>query len=135
SNVQLNCPTNAYGSFNGAASNVSIQNGIILTSGGAAIAIGPNNINSNGTDNLVTASDPQLTAIEPLATHDLCVLEFDVIPHCSSIQVRFVFGSEEYPEFVSSGYNDAFGFFVTGPDANCNPGGYNNTNVAVLPNS
>ena len=58
-------------------------------------------------------------------------MEFDVIPTCDQLQIRFVFGSEEYPEWVSAGFNDAFGFFISGP----NPGGgnYNNDNVALLP--
>jgi gliding motility-associated-like protein len=46
--------------------------------------------------------------------------------------VNFVFGSEEYPEFVTGSFNDGFGIFITGP----NPAGgnYNNYNVARLPN-
>jgi hypothetical protein len=137
SNINLNCFSDstgaAYGTFNGSSSNIGLPNGVILTTGSAAVAVGPNVGNSSGVDRLISAADPQLTAIEPLATHDLCVLEFDIVPHCSSLQLRFVFGSEEYPEFVNSGYNDVFGFFVTGPDGNCVPGFYNNTNVAVLP--
>ena len=41
----------------------------------------------------------------------------------------FSFGSEEYPEFVCSQYNDSFGLFITGP-------GISGTrNAAFLPNS
>ena len=39
-------------------------------------------------------------------------LEFDVVPTCNTLLIRFVFGSEEYPEYVNSSFNDAFGFFV-----------------------
>jgi gliding motility-associated-like protein len=62
----------------------------------------------------------------------VCILEFDVQAVCNQLTVRFVFGSEEYPEFVNSSFNDAFGFFVTGP----NPAGgnYNAFNIARLPN-
>jgi hypothetical protein len=38
-------------------------------------------------------------------------------------------------EYVSSNYNDAFGFFITGPGPNCGGAAYNNTNVAALPNN
>src|SRR5258706_138862 len=138
SNINLNCgadsPNAAYGTFNGSSSNIGLPNGIILTSGDATLAVGPNVNNSAGVDRGVSTVDPQLVAIEPQATHGLCVLEFDIVPHCSSLQIRFVFGSEEYPEFVSTVYKDIFGFFITGPDSNCVPGFYNNTNVAVLPN-
>jgi hypothetical protein len=141
SNVVLNCgadsaANSAYGTFNGSASNIGLSDGIILTTGSASLAAGPNNSNSAGycRNFAPMQPDPQLTTIEPNAVYDLCVLEFDVTPHCSSMQVRFVWASEEYPEYVNANVNDAFGFFVTGPAPNCSPGGYNNTNVAVLPN-
>lgn len=136
SNITLNCPSGASGTFaNGNTTNLGVSNGIILTTGQAANAIGPNTIGSAGTCNGTSGSDPQLAAIEPLATEDLCVLEFDMVPSCNTLQIRFVFGSDEYPEFVNGGFNDAFGFFITGPGPACQPGFYNNTNVATLPNS
>src|SRR5690349_27786 len=50
SNVQLNCgpsgPTARYGTFNGSASNLGLVNGVILTSGDASVAVGPNTSNS-----------------------------------------------------------------------------------------
>ncbi|HEU4717250.1 MAG TPA: choice-of-anchor L domain-containing protein [Bacteroidia bacterium] len=136
SNVTLNCAPGAYGTFsNGNTTNIGINNGIMLTTGQAANAIGPNNSASAGTCNGTSGADPQLTALEPLATEDPCILEFDMVPTCNNLQISFVFGSEEYPEFVNSGYNDAFGFFITGPGPACQAGYYNNTNVATLPNN
>ena len=136
SNVNLNCPANAYGTFsNGLTTNIGISNGIILTTGSAVNVIGPNNSTSMGTCNGTSGSDPQLSVIEPQANQDLCVLEFDVVPQCNQLTIRFVFGSEEYPEFVSSSFNDAFGFFISGPGPACQSGFYNNTNVATLPNN
>lgn len=138
-NVTINCgpsgPNAAYGTWNGTASNVGMPNGVILTSGRASNAIGPNNSGSSTGNQNTTFADPQLTAISPQAINDPCILEFDVVPHCSQISLRFVFGSEEYPEYVNTVFNDAFGFFVTGPGGpNCTPNFFNNTNVAVLPN-
>ena len=137
-NAVINCPSNAYGTFsNGLTTCVNMNSGILLTTGNVNQIPGPAGIQnfspnvtvSNGT----TCSDAQLTSLEPLAMYDCCILEFDVAPACSTLQIRFVFGSEEYPEYVSSSFNDAFGFFVTGP----NPAGgnYTNTNVATLPNN
>ncbi|MDQ3112076.1 MAG: SprB repeat-containing protein, partial [Bacteroidota bacterium] len=135
-NVVLNCPTGAYGTFaNGNTTNVGLTNGILLTTGSATNAIGPNNSTSAGTCNGTSGSDPQLILIEPQATEDLCVLEFDIVPQCNNLQIRFVFGSEEYPEFVSSSFNDAFGFFISGPGPACQANFYNNQNVATLPNN
>jgi gliding motility-associated-like protein len=133
SNATINCPSNAYGTFtNGASTNLGIPSGIVLTTGNV------NTLNGNGStfwsaNNGTFCSDPQIGSLEPLAEYDCCILEFDVVPSCTTLRIRFVFGSEEYPEWVSAGYNDAFGFFVTGQ----NPGGgnYNNTNVATLPNN
>ena len=140
SNVSLVCgpsgPTAQYGTFNGTASNIGLPNGVILTTGRASLAVGPNNTSSSGACPVGNMTpDPQLSTIDPNATRDICKLEFDVIPHCSSLQMQFVFGSEEYPEYVNTVFNDAFGFFVTGPGGpNCTPNFFNNTNVAVLPN-
>jgi large repetitive protein len=136
SNVVLNCPTNAYGTFsNGLSTNMGLSNGILLTTGSATNAIGPNGSPSAGSCNGTSLSDPQLTAIELLATQDVCILEFDLVPTCNNLQIRFVFGSEEYPEYVNGGFNDAFGFFITGPGPACQSGFYSNTNVATLPNN
>lgn len=43
------------------------------------------------------------------------VLEFDFVTTGTSVSFEFVFASEEYLEWVGSGYNDAFGFFLSGP--------------------
>ena len=43
------------------------------------------------------------------------MLEFDFVPTSEQVSFRYVFGSDEYNEFVASQYNDAFGFFITDP--------------------
>src|SRR5690349_2926202 len=70
SNVQLNCgpddPVNgAYGTFNGSASNIGVQNGVILTTGFATNAIGPNNATSQTGSSGNDVTDPDLTTIDP----------------------------------------------------------------------
>lgn len=134
-NAILKCNPSASGLFISNGSNIGLNSGILLTTGAAAIAKGPNNKNSAG-DCFVqnpSFSDPQLNSIEPKATYDGCVLEFDIKPVCNTLQIKYVFGSEEYPEYVGSQFNDAFGFFIWGP----NPigGAYNGFNIARLPNS
>ncbi len=139
-NPILNCDAAAYGIYTGnpQAGGAQLSNGgIIMTSGSAAGADGPNS--SGSTSTAVTGfdfSDPHLTTQpgsgSPAPARDNCILEFDMRPSCSSLNVSFVFGSEEYPEFVTGSFNDAFGIFVSGP----NPAGgnYNNFNMARLPN-
>ncbi|MCB9335301.1 MAG: choice-of-anchor L domain-containing protein [Flavobacteriales bacterium] len=130
-NANLNCPNGAYGTFSGGAGSLGLTDGIILTTGDATLATGPNLSGSDGFCNGTSGTDPDLTAIEPLADQDVCTLEFDVVPQCDVLTLDFVFASDEYPEYVNAGVNDAFGFFLTGP----NPGGgnYNSQNVAVIP--
>src|ERR1051325_3095751 len=66
SNISLNCAGNAYGTFsNGNTTNIGLTNGIILTTGSAVNAIGPNNSTSTGTSNGTSANDAQLTSLDP----------------------------------------------------------------------
>ena len=135
-NPTLTCPSNASGKFNnGLASSVLIDSGVVLTTGRAqtsGTAIGVNGVganlasvnnNTNGGDaNLATAAGTTSANI-----HDLCKLEFDFIPTGDTIQFNYRFGSEEYPVYNCSQYNDIFAFFLSGP-------GYATpTNVALVP--
>jgi len=133
SNVSLNAANGSYGIFsNGATTNIGIAEGILLTSGQTSDAIGPNSASNAGNDNHV-AGDSDLNALVGGGTQDATVLEFDFVAESNTISVQYVFGSEEYPEWVCSQYNDVFAFFVTGN----NPSGpaYSNTNVALIPSS
>ncbi len=100
SNVTLHCGPGGSGIFsNGGSTNVGLNDGILLTSGRAADAIGPNNDGSltfeqpnayNGDselDNLVSGS-----------IEDVCRLEFDFVAESEFISVQYVFGSEECNE-------------------------------------
>lgn len=126
--LSAGCPTTARGKFNWiSASPIGIDSGIALTSGrisnGGGFALGINNpYNSNAASSFTppTASDPDLNALLAAAgssstTQDVCALEFDFVPSGDSVKFRYVFGSEEYPEYACSNFNDVFGFFISGP--------------------
>jgi gliding motility-associated-like protein len=117
------------------STNLGIPSGIFLSTGHASTANangpqGPNNSGSTGT-NWAGPGDALLDVVSGVNTFDAAVLEFDFIPTGDSVKFRYCFGSEEYPEYVNAGVNDAFAFFLSGP----NPAGgnYVNKNVALLP--
>lgn len=62
--------------------------------------------------------DKDLIGIYAGAKVDVVVFTFDVTmdSHTTALRVAFQFGSEEYPTYVGTRFNDAFGFFVTGPN-------------------
>ncbi|MGZ4046781.1 MAG: choice-of-anchor L domain-containing protein [Bacteroidia bacterium] len=121
----------ARGEFNGTLSNIGFTDGVLLSTGNITNAIGPNNIGSAGTLYGTTSTDPQLASIASGSLNDVAILEFDFVPTSDSLKFRYVFASEEYLEFVASGFNDVFGFFISGP----NPAGgsYTNQNIAIIP--
>jgi hypothetical protein len=111
---------NASGVFNNGG-NIGIDSGIILTSGNAVGAVGPNDIASY-TGNNGVAGDSQLSALAGGAsTFDASTLAFDFTTTTGSISFSYIFASEEYPEYVNSGFSDVFGFYVNG------------TNIALVP--
>ena len=130
-----NSNTTQFGYFDGTNCNViGFEDGVVLATGGITTVVpGPNNSPSSGQDiSMMSGSgDPDLDAICNAQTYDACVLEFDFRPESDMLEFRYIFGSEEYPEYVCTGFNDVFGFFLTGP----NPSGpaYNGTNIAIVP--
>ncbi len=64
-----------------------------------------------------TAGDSDLDAIAGATTYDAAVFEADFVPEGSNLTMQFVFSSEEYLEYVNSGYNDAVSVWVNGVEA------------------
>lgn len=136
SNVTFSGQSNQIGEFNATATNplMGINNGIILATGDVNLAIGPNNSGSAslGGGNF-GAGDSDLDILEGtgVGTNDAAILEFDFVPTGDTVKFNFVFGSEEYPEFVNS-INDVFGFFLSGPGI-AGPFSNGATNIALIP--
>lgn len=114
--------------------NLGIESGIIIATGNVNVAVGPNN---NTGHHIATNCDSYYDlSIDNIATdeiHDVAVLEFDFVPWDSVLTFNYVFGSEEYPEYVNAEWNDVFGFFVSGPKPT--GGYYVNQNMALIPNT
>lgn len=124
----------AKGTFNGSASNIGFNSGILLTSGNLTNAIGPNNMSGASIGNLL-GGDPDLNMImSPALSYDATILEFDFVATSDTIKFNYVFGSEEYMEYVFPGgtINDGFGFFISGPGIS-GPFSSGAINIAIVP--
>ncbi len=108
---------------NGDCVPLMFDEGVILSSGTLANVMGPNT-SSETSASLGLPGDADLNGLIPgYETYDASWIEFDFIPDDDQIYIQYVFGSEEYNQFVNSEYNDVFGFFVNGE------------NIALLPGS
>lgn len=125
--------------FDGSNCNVGMSGGIFLCTGEAAMGIGPNNQSGQTlpAGGLNLGGDPDLTQLlntggGVYSTNDAAVLEFDFVPNGDTLRFNYVFGSEEYLEWVGSSFNDVFGFFLSGPGFS---GPYSNgaENIAIVP--
>jgi gliding motility-associated-like protein len=121
SNVTMTASPLSTGFFyNQAGTQISLDSGIVLSTG--RVLTSGTNFGINGpqgnlaTNNLNTAGDVQLTTlVNGQATHDATILEFDFVPIGDSVRFRYVFSSDEYPQFTCSNFNDVFAFFISGP--------------------
>ena len=135
SNVQYLSGPLASGYFVNGQNVIGLEKGIVISTGQVNDQSG-NNISSSPSDFMHSSNslpgDGLLDFISGSFTFDAAILEFDFIASIDdTVYVRYVFASEEYPDFAPpnfSSFNDIFGFFVSG-------GGYNNQNIALLPNS
>ncbi|MDP2722397.1 MAG: choice-of-anchor L domain-containing protein [Bacteroidales bacterium] len=85
------------------------------------------------TGNTSGGSDVDLAKITaPTAIFDACVIEFDFKPTNQTSSFRYIFGSEEYPDYVNSSYNDVFGFFLSGDNIN-GTFSHGAINIALVP--
>jgi len=121
---------------NGATTNIGINKGIILSTGNAIIAKGPNDQNQATLPTLVPfEGDVDLLILtNNQSIRNVALLEFDFIPMGNKLSFNFIFASDEYPEFVNDTYNDNFGFFISGPGIT-GPYSGNAKNIALIPNS
>ena len=123
SNVKYTGANQAAGTFAGGVSEgLDIESGVVLSSGTVADANGPNTSEATSTAfNL--PGDTDLDGLNPgFKTHDATVLEFDFDATGGNLSFTYVFGSEEYNEYVDFSFNDVFGFFLDGQNIALIPG-------------
>lgn len=107
------------GVFNDGLSSINIQDGMVMATGRTIVVEGPNDegdANEGFSNN--SPDDPDLAWLASGNQYDKSVIEFDFTPSASFVQFEYVFGSEEYCEYVGTQFNDVFGFFISGPGFN-----------------
>lgn len=99
----------------------NIDGGVILSTGNVqdftnSSGTTNTNVNANTSTNVTGGidGDAQLNAIAGVNTFDGAILNATFIPDGDMLTMNFVFSSEEYPEYVNGGVNDAFGVWVNG---------------------
>ncbi|MEZ4886245.1 MAG: choice-of-anchor L domain-containing protein [Chitinophagales bacterium] len=136
-NAELMCPDKASGFFkNGDSTNLGMKSGIVLTTGSTEIAFDPNTVGNAGVNN----GGPGYAPLEDWpngynGTFNACVLEFDFVPYDDSINLNYIFGSEEYPEYVGSSFNDIFGILIQGLPEYPENMSIIQKNIAIIPTS
>jgi gliding motility-associated-like protein len=92
------------------------NSGIVLQTGGAPLV---NN-------------DPDLNALSASNVTNGSVIEFQFVATGDTMSFRYIFASAEYAQYTCSGFNDVFGFFLSGPGIN---GPFTNgaVNIATIP--
>ncbi|MBC7774622.1 MAG: choice-of-anchor L domain-containing protein, partial [Phycisphaerae bacterium] len=124
--TDIRCDSVQYGIFKYAteSNDLNMEKGLLLTTGSATNAKGPNNSTFLGSTLFPfnDPGDPDLNYLSNLLgsgsdSHDACIVELDVFAETNEVVFEYVFGSEEYPEFIfnDGGFNDIFAFLVSGP--------------------
>lgn len=138
SNITSDCNSAAFGEFDDVLGEVGLDKGLLMTNGSAK-EVGTINNGNTTKDYQITSFDSDLTkslndaAIFNVDLHDACKIEFDITPAKTGLSFRYVFGSDEYLEYVGSGVEDAFGFYITGEFQEGQ--GVQTRNLATVPNT
>jgi gliding motility-associated-like protein len=146
--TSVNCGVGQYGTFSATSSDLGLEKGIVLSTGlvnsipGMGTTFANDQISTFGgspdqdLDSLsILGGDPDLLN----QSEDACVVELDVFVATNQLTFEYVFGSEEYPEFVNlaggSSFNDIFALMVSGPGIVGQDGIGNQQNIATIPGS
>lgn len=148
-NAQITGADSSYAYYYSNGTEIGTSNGVLLTTGRAAWAVGPNNSfgicntlppynvfppcsyfdrNTPGSD-LLEESQTTCPGSQEVCTNDACMLEFDIIPQGYDLTFKYTFASEEYQEFVNSPFNDVFGFYISGAGVGTD------VNIALVPST
>ena len=126
-NVIFRGDTAAIGIFDGRKTNIGLDSGILITTGRAVDAIGPDNIDASTSQDGGKSDGDLNSLLSSVVTKDASFLQFTFTPSASKATFNVVFASEEYEQYVGQNFNDIFGFFLSGP------GITGKRNIALVP--
>jgi gliding motility-associated-like protein len=117
---------NGIGYFNANGTDFPYKEGIVLSTGRARNARGPNiGINDSGTE--TWPGDTELITITNTGNlFNATYIQFDFVPLTNNISFNFLFASEEYQENYQCIYSDVFAFILTDSQGI-------STNLAIVP--
>lgn len=111
-----NVSTPQIGTFNYTGNVFPFHSGLVMTTGNVSVAQGPNTSGGSSAAVSTIYSDLQLAPYATSSINACAVLDFDFVAYSDTFAFNYIFGSEEYPEFVNSSFNDVFAFLLTGID-------------------
>jgi gliding motility-associated-like protein len=121
---------NSYGYFNASGTSFPFEDGVIISTGRAASAVGPNGfLLSEGPTNWPGDNDLQ-AAINENNTINATIIEFDFLPFANKVSFEYIFSSEQYlsnPNQNQCNFSDGFAFLLK----EASTADY--TNLAVVP--
>lgn len=94
--------------------------GLILSTGKVADftqSAGDANISEGTTTDYTKPGDSMLDAVSGQQTHDAAVFSASFVPAGKVLTMQLVFSSDEYLEYVRSGFNDAMAIWINGTPA------------------
>ena len=120
----------SYGYFTNTNPAFPFANGVLLSTGKATSATGPNTSILSDGGNIPWAGDNDLNqALGISNTLNATILEFDFVPKSSKISFNYIFASEEYHDNAQCTYSDGFAFLLK------KVGTSTYQNLALIPNT
>ena len=105
--------------------NASVAEGVLPSTSGVILSTGdvrnftqssgdPNRATGTSSDTSGVNNNAMFNAVAGRTTYDAVWIDVDFIPTGNVMTMRFVFSSEEYPEYVNSNFNDIMGVWING---------------------
>lgn len=136
-NITFNGHAISVGYFTNGTQAIGLERGIVMTTGRSetgnlpASEVGSHangsDFASNNVNGFFPGADPELEMLSSGQLYDITWYTITFIPTSDTLRFRYVFASEEYPEFGCSQFNDIFGFFIQGTNYPVP------TNIALIP--